>query len=148
MNRLKLPEKIAPVKFSVLPSYELKIGPSCRNAFIFVAFLSHRPLLACNGSKRNSIVICNRLGSSDRMFAGLMDGPQGFDSSRAVWKDAGWREVKDLRKALERMRELTNLVRSLGRSSGKGALKRAPQQVSIGQCKHRCRLWQTSRQLV
>ena len=59
-----------------------------------------------------------------------MDGPNGFDSSRAVWKDAGWREIKDLRKALENMRELTTLVRSLGRSSGKGALKRAPQQVT------------------
>lgn len=63
------------------------------------------------------------------MTSGLMDGPTGFDSSRAVWKDAGWREIKDLRKALENMRELVTLVRSLGRSSGKGALKRAPQQV-------------------
>lgn len=32
---------------------------------------------------------------------------------------------------LEQVKELTVLVRSLGRSSGKGALKRAPQQVSL-----------------
>lgn len=67
---------------------------------------------------------------SDLLISGLMDGPTGFDSSRAVWKDAGWREIKDLRNALENMRELVTLVRSLGRSSGKGALRRAPQQVT------------------
>ena len=61
--------------------------------------------------------------------AGLMDGPQGFDSSRSIWRDAGWREVRELRKMLENLKELTALVRSLGRSSGKGALKRAPEQV-------------------
>lgn len=69
-----------------------------------------------------------------------MDGPQGFDSSRALWKDSGWREVKDLRKTLEKLRELTALVRSLGRSSGKGKLKRAPQQVRVQHWPARTRL--------
>ena len=60
-----------------------------------------------------------------------MDGPQGFDKSKTLWKDAGWKEIRDLRKMLEKLKELTNLVNSLGRSSGKGPLKRAPQQVLI-----------------
>ncbi len=33
--------------------------------------------------------------------AGLMEGKKGFDSSRSVWSDAGWREIKELRKMLE-----------------------------------------------
>ena len=59
-----------------------------------------------------------------------MDGPHGFDSSNALWKDAGWREVAELRKMLEKLKELTVLVRSLGRAGGTGPLKRAPEQVS------------------
>ena len=38
--------------------------------------------------------------------------------------------MRELRKMLENLKELTALVRSLGRSSGKGALKRAPEQVT------------------
>jgi hypothetical protein len=32
---------------------------------------------------------------------GLLEGNRGFDSSRALWKDAGWREIRDIRKMLE-----------------------------------------------
>jgi len=32
---------------------------------------------------------------------GLLDGKRGFDSSRALWKDAGWREIREIRKMLE-----------------------------------------------
>jgi uncharacterized protein with von Willebrand factor type A (vWA) domain len=60
---------------------------------------------------------------------GLMDGPEGFDSSQSVWHQSGWREVAALRRRLEELRELRELVRSLGRGGGKGPLKRAPQQV-------------------
>ena len=60
---------------------------------------------------------------------GLMDGPEGFDASSAVWHDSGWREVATLSKRLESLRELRDLVRSLGRGGGKGPLKRAPQQI-------------------
>jgi uncharacterized protein with von Willebrand factor type A (vWA) domain len=60
---------------------------------------------------------------------GLMDGPEGFDSSKSVWHQSGWREVAALRKKLEELRELRELVRSLGRGGGKGPLKKAPQQL-------------------
>lgn len=60
-----------------------------------------------------------------------MEGPHGFDNSKSVWKDAGWREVRELRRMLEDLKELTTLVRSLGRSSGKGKLRRAPQEVNL-----------------
>lgn len=60
---------------------------------------------------------------------GLMDGPEGFDSSSAVWHQTGWREVDALRKKLETLRELRELVRSLGRGGGKGPLKKAPEEV-------------------
>lgn len=60
---------------------------------------------------------------------GLMNGPEGFDSSSAVWHQSGWREVEALRRRLEDLQELRELVRSLGRGGGKGPLKRAPQQL-------------------
>lgn len=41
----------------------------------------------------------------------------------------GWREVAALRKKLEDLRELRELVRQLGRGGGKGPLKKAPEQV-------------------
>jgi hypothetical protein len=60
---------------------------------------------------------------------GLLDGPDGFDSSSSVWRQGGWREVDALRRRLESLRELRDLVRSLGRGGGKGPLKRAPEVV-------------------
>lgn len=43
----------------------------------------------------------------------------------------GWREVAALRKKLEDLRELRDLVRQLGRGGGKGPLKKAPEQVGM-----------------
>jgi hypothetical protein len=63
-----------------------------------------------------------------------MDGPKGFDLSSAVWKASGWQEVADLRKKLENLTELRELVRQLGRSGGKGPKRRAPQEVMNRQC--------------
>ena len=60
---------------------------------------------------------------------GLMAGPEGFDSAKSVWHQSGWRELTSLRKRLEELRELRELVRALGRGGGKGPLKKAPQQV-------------------
>ena len=47
---------------------------------------------------------------------GLMDGPEGFALSSSLWKKTGWTEVDDLRKKLENLRELRDLVRKLGAS--------------------------------
>ena len=66
--------------------------------------------------------------------AGLMEGKAGFDSSTSVWKATGWAQVDDLRKKLESLRELRDLVRQLGRAGGKGPLRKAPQEVSA--CSH------------
>lgn len=60
---------------------------------------------------------------------GLLEGPEGFDSSSSVWHATGWREVAALRRKLEDLRELRELVRQLGRGGGKGPLKKAPEQV-------------------
>ena len=62
--------------------------------------------------------------------AGLMDGPEGFDSSLSVWQSTGWAEVESLRKKLEDLPELRELVRQLGRSGGVGPLRRAPEEVN------------------
>lgn len=59
-----------------------------------------------------------------------MEGKAGFDSSTSVWKATGWAQVDDLRKKLENLRELRDLVRQLGRAGGKGPLRKAPQEVS------------------
>jgi len=60
---------------------------------------------------------------------GLIDGPEGFDLSLSVWKNRGWKEVEDLRKMLEDLKELRELVRSLGRGGGRGPIRLAPQEV-------------------
>lgn len=62
--------------------------------------------------------------------ADLLDGKQGFDSSTSVWQQTGWAEVDNLRKKLENLKELRDLVRQLGRAGGKGPLRMAPQEVS------------------
>lgn len=35
---------------------------------------------------------------------GMLEGPEGFDLSRSVWKQSGWREVDALRRKLENLR--------------------------------------------
>jgi uncharacterized protein with von Willebrand factor type A (vWA) domain len=59
----------------------------------------------------------------------LMDGTEGFDAAQAVWHHTGWKQLASLRKKLENLKELRDLVRSLGRGGGKGPLRRAPQQL-------------------
>lgn len=66
--------------------------------------------------------------------AGLMDGPEGFDSSLSVWQSTGWAEVESLRKKLEDLPELRELVRQLGRAGGVGPLRRAPEEVRLVIC--------------
>ena len=63
-----------------------------------------------------------------------MDGPEGFDSSLSVWQSTGWAEVESLRKKLEDLPELRELVRQLGRSGGVGPLRRAPEEVKPSVC--------------
>ena len=58
----------------------------------------------------------------------MMD-KQGFDLSQGIWRDSGWQEVEELRRKLESLKELRELVRALGRAGGKGPLRRAPQEV-------------------
>ena len=67
--------------------------------------------------------------------ADLMEGPVGYDLSHALWKSDGWREMKELRKKLENLKELRDLVRKLGRASGKGPKRRAPEEVGAS---HHC----------
>jgi len=64
--------------------------------------------------------------------AGLMAGPDGYDLSRTLWRDAGWAEVAELRRRLEDLAELRDLVRQLGRASGRGPKRRAPQEARPG----------------
>ena len=56
---------------------------------------------------------------------------QGFDLSQGIWRDSGWQEVEELRRKLESLKELRELVRALGRAGGKGPLRRAPQEVQL-----------------
>lgn len=65
----------------------------------------------------------------------LMDGPKGFDLSRNLWKMSGWKQLEKLRKQLENLRELRDLVRQLGRGGGRGPRRRAPREVG-GQKHH------------
>jgi hypothetical protein len=75
------------------------------------------------------------------MRADMMD-KQGFDLSQGIWRDSGWQEVEDLRKKLESLKELRELVRSLGRAGGKGPLRRAPEEARISTNPSRCLVFQ------
>lgn len=46
----------------------------------------------------------------------------------ALWQRKGWKEMDKMRAQLEDLRELRDLVRSLGRGGGWGPLRRAPVQ--------------------
>lgn len=60
----------------------------------------------------------------------INEDPSGFGHQRGIWHDAGWAEVASLSKVLARCKELRDLVRSLGRSAGRGPRRRAPRQVA------------------
>mgnify|MGYP007065341485 FL=1 len=61
----------------------------------------------------------------------LLDEEKGFGFEHGLWQRSGWQEMEVLRKKLEDLKELRELVRSLGRSGGKGPKRKAPAQVSV-----------------
>lgn len=77
--------------------------------------------------------MADKMDKADKAFDDLdileLDDSTGFDASSGLWQESGWEELESLRRKLERLKELRELVRSLGRGSGKGPLKRAPAQV-------------------
>lgn len=81
----------------------------------------------------------------------MLEGEEGFALSQGTWQRDGWRELDDLRKKLEGLKELRELVRGLGRSGGKGPLRKAPEQASSWRCgvtrPEGCR-WKELRELV
>ena len=64
------------------------------------------------------------LGDND-----MDSGSDGFSHTSSFWKNSGWKELKDLSKRLEDLHELRELVRSLGRGSGRGPMKEAPAEI-------------------
>ena len=47
--------------------------------------------------------------------------PEGSDVTKGLWQqETGWKELDSLRRKLEELRELRDLVRSLGRGAGRG----------------------------
>ena len=75
----------------------------------------------------------DKLDKAAKAFEGLdlddlAEGPDGFDVTKGLWQQTGWKELDSLRKKLEELRELRDLVRSLGRGAGRGPLRRAPRQ--------------------
>eukprot|EP00959_Pyramimonas_sp_CCMP1952_P428623 8977560-Pyramimonas_sp.AAC.2 len=62
------------------------------------------------------------LETAEKAFSGLdklMDGPLGFDLAAGLWQQRGWLELEELRKKLSELKELRDLIRELGRGSGK-----------------------------
>ncbi|EFJ49849.1 hypothetical protein VOLCADRAFT_120690 [Volvox carteri f. nagariensis] len=59
----------------------------------------------------------------------LLEGDEGFDLTRGVWRRTGWSELSTLREVLEKVPELRELVRQLGRGGGRGPLRRAPEEL-------------------
>jgi len=70
------------------------------------------------------------LATAGRAFAGLESllGGADFDVDGGMWRRKGWADMDTVRAKLEDLRELRDLVRSLGRGGGWGPLRRAPVQ--------------------
>lgn len=70
------------------------------------------------------------LSKAGRAFEGLeaLLGGSEFDVGGGMWERKGWAEMDSLRSKLEDLKELRDLVRSLGRGGGWGPLRRAPVQ--------------------
>lgn len=69
------------------------------------------------------------LSQAGRAFDGLESLLGGaFDLSGSIWGRRGWAEMDTLREKLEDIKELRDLVRSLGRGGGWGPLRHAPVQ--------------------
>ena len=79
--------------------------------------------------------VVDKLDAAAQAFEGFQlsdlqeDAQRGFDASAGLWHATGWAELQSLRHKLQRLRELRDLVRNLGRGSGKGPLRRAPRQA-------------------
>ena len=62
------------------------------------------------------------------LLGGGAGGAAGFDLGSGMWRRKGWGEMDSMRSKLEHLKELRDLVRSLGRGGGWGPLRRAPVQ--------------------
>lgn len=62
------------------------------------------------------------------LLGGGAGGAAGFDLGSGMWRRKGWTEMDSMRSKLENLKELRDLVRSLGRGGGWGPLRRAPVQ--------------------
>ena len=88
-----------------------------------LACLGNTATLACMLSSGCRIVLrAHRpcLETSQQLRPALLQGN--------LWKRKGWAEMDKMRAKLEDLRELRDLVRSLGRGGGWGPLRRAPIQ--------------------
>lgn len=74
----------------------------------------------------------SRAGKAFEGFEGLLGGgaggAAGFDLGSGMWRRKGWGEMDSMRSKLEHLKELRDLVHSLGRGGGWGPLRRAPVQ--------------------
>eukprot|EP00887_Chlorella_sp_A99_P000547 scaffold17.g547.t1 len=70
------------------------------------------------------------LSKAGKAFEGLESllGGAGFDLGGSIWGRKGWADMDNMRQKLEDVKELRDLVRSLGRGGGWGPLRRAPIQ--------------------
>eukprot|EP00210_Caulerpa_lentillifera_P001838 g1767.t1 len=64
----------------------------------------------------------------------LLDKHKGFGLEHAIWKRSGWRQIDELRRKLEDLKELRQLVRNLGRAGGRGPKRKAPVEISKTGC--------------
>lgn len=79
---------------------------------------------------RGPIDTLSKAGRALEGIEALLGGASGgsFDLQGTLWKRKGWKEMDKMRSRLEDLKELRDLVRSLGRGGGWGPLRRAPIQ--------------------
>ena len=74
----------------------------------------------------------DKLEKASKAFEGLdlndlTEGPEGFDLSKGLWQVTGWEEMEKLRKKLQDLKELRDIV-SLDAVLKERSSKRAPRQ--------------------
>ncbi|KAL6778245.1 hypothetical protein ACKKBG_A17460 [Auxenochlorella protothecoides x Auxenochlorella symbiontica] len=81
---------------------------------------------------REPLTTLSRAGRAFEGMEALLGGgrgdPNAFDLGGGIWGRKGWTAMDALREKLEDVKELRDLVRSLGRGGGWGPLRRAPTQ--------------------
>ena len=129
---VKLPESTATLQDFVSPG-AARLGMRCDCMFI-----NGRQSIMQGQTRTRAHTMCIQVELYQTLYAVKHGGTSfampgkglrvNYVTQGALWQRKGWKEMDKMRAQLEDLRELRDLVRSLGRGGGWGPLRRAPVQ--------------------